>query len=148
MFRLFFRRFSQQLLQNIVPDSADQRIQLAFVLFQFPILHFQFDYFIGMVPVCRFESDIFFFELLHLGFQFRVFPKERTGVFQELSENRKRFLLPKRLTGFQYPGFRKQPFGIVVFPNKFLGILENRRDIVELFLLFGKCSCSDSRLFL
>ena len=145
---MLFRYSFQCLLQNIVPDSANQRIQLAFVLFQFPILHFQFDYFIGVVPVCRFESGILLFELLHLGFQFGIFPKERTGVFQELSENRKRFLLPKRLTGFQYPGFRKQPFGIVVFPNKFLGILENRRDIVELFLLFGKCSCSDSRLFL
>ena len=101
-----------------------------------------------MVPVCRFESGILLFELLHPGFQFGVFPKERTGVFQELSENRKRLFLPKRLAGFQHSGFRKQPFGIVVFPDKFLGILENRRDIVELFLLFGKRSCSDGRLFL
>ena len=73
---MLFRYSIQRLLQNIVPDSADQRIQLAFVLFQFPIFHFQFDYFIGMVPVCRFEIGIFLFELLHLGFQFGVFPKE------------------------------------------------------------------------
>ena len=148
MFRLFFRRFSQQLLQNIVPNSANQRIQLVLCFVQLLILHFQFDYFISMVPVCRFESDIFFFELLHLGFQFGIFPKERAGVFQELSQNRKRLFLPKCLAGLQHPGFRKQPFGIVVFPDKLLGIFENGRDIIELFLLFGKCSCSDSRLFL
>ena len=102
----------------------------------------------SLVPVCRFESGILLFELLHFGFQFGVFPKERAGVFQEPSQNRKRFLLPKRLAGFQHPGFREQSFGIVVFPDKLLGIFENGRDIIELFLLFGKCSCSDGRLFL
>ena len=127
MFRLFFRCFAQQLLQNIVPDSADQRIQRAFVLFQLPIFHLQPDHFVSMVPVCRFESGILLFELLHLGFQFGVFPKERAGVFQELSQNRKRLFLPKRLAGFQHPGFREQSFGIVVFPDKLLGILENRK---------------------
>ena len=73
---MLFRYSFQRLLQNIVPDSANQRIPLAFVLFQFPIFHFQFDYFIGMVSVCRLESGILLFELLHPDFQFGVFPKE------------------------------------------------------------------------
>ena len=48
-------------------------------------------------------------------------------------QNRKGFFLPKRLAGFQHSGFREQPFGIVVFPDKLLGIFENGRDIVELY---------------
>lgn len=40
MFRLFLRCFAQQLLQNIVPDSADQRIQLVLCFVQLLILRF------------------------------------------------------------------------------------------------------------